>query len=123
MICVNELRKQDEHSSEILGPLANVIAPFAPFIAEQLWSDLGHKESVHLAPFPIHDEKWLVSNTVTYPVCINGKRRSEIVLPVNSPQDQIEKEAKALPEIIKWMEGKPAKKVIIVPDKMINIVI
>ena len=122
MICVNELRKQDEHSSEILGPLANVIAPFAPFIAEQLWYDLGQKESVHLAPFPMHDEKWLVSNTVTYPVCINGKRRSEIVLPVNSPQDQIEKEAKALPEIIKWMEGKPAKKVIIVPDKMINIV-
>jgi leucyl-tRNA synthetase len=123
MICVNELRKLNEHSADVLKPLVNCIAPFAPFIAEEIWSSFDESESIHKTPFPVHDEKWLVSDTITYPVCINGKRRSEIILPANSTNDVIEQHAKALPEIIKWMEGKPAKKVIIVPDKMVNIVV
>ncbi|HJW31436.1 MAG TPA: hypothetical protein VJ508_19540, partial [Saprospiraceae bacterium] len=60
---------------------------------------------------------------ITYPVCINGKKRSEIILPVNLDQDAIEAQAKALPEITKWIDGKPIRKVIIIPDKMINIVV
>jgi leucyl-tRNA synthetase len=123
MICVNELRKNEESASVILSPLIQLISPFAPFLAEELWQQLGHTESVHTTTFPIHDETWLVNTSVTYPVCINGKKRSEINLPVDTPKDVIEKEATALPEIIKWMEGKPIKKLIIVPDKMINIVI
>ena len=123
MICVNELRKLDEHSAEILAPLTKLIAPFAPFLAEELWQQLGHQDSVHTATFPLFDEKWLVSDEITYPVCINGKKRSEITLPVNSTHEVIQTSAKNLPEIIKWMEGKPVRKVIIVPEKMINLVI
>lgn len=122
MICVNELRKLNEHSLYILDPLTRVIAPFAPFIAEELWEQLGNTESVHKAAFPDVEEKWLINTSVTYPVCINGKRRSEIVLDVNTPQKEIESAAIALPEIMKWLEGKPIKKVVIVPQKMINIV-
>jgi leucyl-tRNA synthetase len=69
------------------------------------------------------DETWLVATSITYPVCINGKKRSEIILPAELKADVIEEKAKSLPEIEKWLEGKPIKKVIIIPDKMINIVI
>jgi len=123
MICVNELRKKEEHSASILEPLVNIIAPFAPFIAEEIWAHFGHTDSVHKAAFPSYDETWLAATSILYPVCINGKKRSEIELPVGLGNDSIEKQAKELPEIIKWIEGKPIKKVIIVPDKMINIVI
>ena len=123
MICVNELKKTEERSSQILSPLVQLISPFAPFIAEELWQQLGNKDSVHTSDFPIHDEKWLVSTSVNYPVCINGKKRSEINLAVGASNALIEQSAKELPEIIKWIEGKPIKKIIIVPDKMVNIVI
>ena len=69
------------------------------------------------------DEKWLVQDSITYPVCINGKKRSEITLSVNSSHDEIESSARNLPEINKWIEGKPIRKVIIVPEKMINLVV
>lgn len=123
MICVNELRKHNEHSIHILDPLVRSMAPFAPFTSEELWHHLGNTGSVHIAPFPEYDEKWLIQDSITYPVCINGKKRSEINLPVNSPNDVIESAARNLPDIIKWIEGKPIRKVVIVPDKMINLVI
>ncbi|MFZ1678495.1 MAG: class I tRNA ligase family protein, partial [Saprospiraceae bacterium] len=113
----------DEHSAEILDPLVRTMAPFAPFLTEELWSLLGHNSSVHLAPFPDYDEKWLVTTSITYPVCINGKKRGEINLPVGSSNGEIEKAAMDLPEILKWVEGKPIRKMVIVPDKMINLVI
>ena len=123
MICVNELRKTEERSAEILIPLVQVISPFAPFLTEELWQQLGQPGSVHTSAFPAHDEKWLVNTSINYPVCINGKKRSELILPAGTPNSAIESAAKELPEIIKWLEGQAIKKVIIVPDKMVNIVI
>lgn len=123
MICVNELRKANEHSIEILNPLVRLIAPFAPFIAEELWHLMGYPSSVHIASFPVHDDKWLVQDSITYPVCINGKRRSEITLPATSTNEEIEKKVISLEEIAKWIEGKPVRKVIIVPEKMVNLVV
>jgi leucyl-tRNA synthetase len=123
MICVNELRKSDERSADILKPFVQLLSPFAPFITEELWQQLGETSSVHTSVFPNYDEKWMVSASITYPVCINGKKRSEITLPAGSSNALIETGAKALPDIIKWTEGQTIKKVIIVPDKMVNIVI
>ena len=123
MICVNELRKLDEHSSFILEPFIRLLAPFAPFISEELWQSMGQQTSVHLASFPDYDGQWLVSTSVTYPVCVNGKKRSEINLPVDSSDSEIEKSARELPEITKWTDGKPIKKVIIIPGKMVNLVV
>ena len=123
MICVNELKKTEERSALILTPLVQLMAPFAPFIAEELWQQLGQTTSVHTSAFPLHDEKWLVNTSINYPVCINGKKRSEIILPVGTPNNVIEQSAKELPEIIKWLEGNAIKKVIIIPEKMVNIVI
>lgn len=123
MICVNELRKLDEHSVEILDPLVRLMAPFAPFLSEELWQQIGHKDSVHTAGFPMAEAKWLVQDSITYPVCINGKKRSEVTLSINSSNEEIESSARNLPEIHKWIEGKPIRKVIIVPEKMINLVV
>lgn len=123
MICVNELRKTDERSAEVLRPLVQLLSPFAPFITEELWQQLGEPQSVHTSTFPTFDEKWLINSSITYPVCINGKKRSEITLPVGTPNKEIETSAKELPEIIKWLEGQTIKKVIIVPEKMVNIVL
>lgn len=123
MICVNELRKTEERSAAILSPLVQLIAPFAPFITEELWQKLGNTESVHTVTFPSYDEKWLVNSSITYPVCVNGKKRSEITLPADTPTKVIESSAKELPEIIKWIDGKPIKKVIVVPGKMVNLVL
>ena len=123
MICVNELRRQEERSAEVLDPFVRLLAPFAPFLAEELWENLGHADSVHLAGFPVHDERWLVVSAVNYPVCINGKKRAEIELAVGLSNDEIEAQVKALPEVAKWTEGKPLRKVIIVPQKMINLVV
>ncbi len=123
MICVNELRKSGEQANKILAPLVQLMAPFAPFIAEEIWQKLGHDESIHKSTFPTHDEKWLVNTSTVYPVCINGKKRSEITLSVDTPKEQIETSAKALPEIQKWLEGQTIKKTIVIPGKMVNIVI
>ncbi|MEO5906161.1 MAG: class I tRNA ligase family protein [Saprospiraceae bacterium] len=123
MICVNELRRIDEHAEQVLNPLVRLIAPFAPFIAEELWEQLGNNTSVHKSEFPSFDEKWLVNTSFTYPVCINGKKRSELTLAVDATNADIENSAKALPDIIKWIEDKPIRKVIIIPEKMINFVI
>ncbi len=123
MICVNELRKLDEHSSEVLSPLTQLIAPFAPFVAEELWEALGNTNSVHTSRFPDFDDEYLIENVFTYPVCVNGKKRSEITLLKDVTNQQIEEQAKALPEIVKWLEDKPIKKVIIIPEKMINFVV
>src|SRR5690606_12414214 len=123
MICVNELRKTNERSSKVLTPLVQIMAPFAPFITEELWQLLGHQGSVHTSTWPKYDEKWLTSDTVLYPVCVNGKKRSEIELATDADQASIEARVLELPEIIKWLDGNPPKKVIIVPKKMVNVVV
>jgi len=123
MICVNELRRQDERSAGILEPLVRLLAPFAPFLSEELWEKLGSDTSVHVAAYPKAEERWLVVSSVTYPVCINGKKRAEIELGVDLDPAAIEEKVKALPEVLKWTEGKPLRKVIIVPRKMVNLVV
>jgi leucyl-tRNA synthetase len=123
MICVNELRKTDERSKAVLQPLVQLIAPFAPFISEELWHRIAGSGSVHTSAFPGFDEKWLVSSTITYPVCVNGKRRAEITLPAGTSNEVLEKSAMEMPDITKWLEGQSIKKVVIVPGKMVNIVL
>lgn len=123
MICVNEFRRLDIHAAQILDPFIRLLAPFAPFLSEELWENLGRQTSVHLATFPTPDARWLAVSAVTYPVCVNGKKRAEIELPVDLAQTEIEERVKALPEIIKWTDGKPLRKIIIVPQKMVNLVV
>lgn len=123
MVCVNELRKLNCNKRDILEPLIRLIAPFAPFTSEELWHQSGHNGSVHLADYPGFNEAFLVQDTESYPVCINGKKRGMEEVAKDTPREEIEKMVLELDFVKKWTEGKSVQKVIVVPGRMINIVV
>lgn len=123
MICVNELSDMKCNKRSILEPSVILIAPYAPHLAEELWEQLGHTESISGAAFPEFREEYLVENTFTYPVSFNGKMRFQMILPLDMLNDAIEVAVREAPESRKWLEGKTIKKIIIVPNKIINVVI
>lgn len=122
MICVNELSAQKCNSRQVLEPLVILLAPYAPHIAEELWSKLGHSESIVTAEYPIFEEKYLVESTKNYPVSFNGKMRFTMELPLDMPKDEIEKTVMADERTQKQLDGRTPKKVIVVPGKIVNIV-
>lgn len=122
MICVNELSTQNCHSRAILEPLAIVISPYAPHIAEELWSLLGHTGSIATVAFPIFEPAHLVESSKEYPVSFNGKMRFTMVLPLDLTKEQIEEIVMKDERTIKQLEGRTPNKVIIVPGKIINLV-
>ena len=122
MICVNELSSQNCHSRAILEPLAVVISPYAPHIAEELWSLLGHQGSIATVPFPVFDPQHLVESEKEYPVSFNGKMRFTIKLPLDLTKEQIEEIVMQDERTQKQLDGRMPNKVIIVPGKIINLV-
>jgi len=122
MICVNELSTQNCHSRAILEPLAILVSPYAPHIAEELWSQLGHKESISKVAFPVFDAKHLVETNKEYPVSFNGKMRFTIELPLDLTAAQIEEIIMKDERTQKQLDGRTPNKVIIVPGKIINLV-
>lgn len=122
MICVNELSSQNCHSRAILEPLAVVISPYAPHIAEELWSLLGNTESIATVPFPVFEPAHLVESDKEYPVSFNGKMRFTINLPLDLTKEQIEEIVMKDERTIKQLDGRTPNKVIIVPGKIINLV-
>ncbi len=123
MICVNELTALKCTKRGILEPLAILVSPYAPHIAEELWSLLGHSTSITLATFPEFKEEYLVESNFEYPVMINGKMRAKLNLPLSLTKEEIEKEIMSNETVQKWLEGNAPKKVIIVPGKIVNLVI
>lgn len=122
MICVNELSSQNCHSRAILEPLAILVSPYAPHIAEELWSQLGHTTSISEVAFPAFDAKHLVETNKEYPVSFNGKMRFTIELPLDLTKEQIEEIVMKDERTQKQLDGKTPNKVIIVPGKIINLV-
>lgn len=122
MIAANELSAQKCTSREILEPLAILIAPYAPHIAEELWSKLGHTESISEAGFPVFEEKHLVESAKNYPISFNGKMKFTLELPLNMSKDEIEKTVMAHEKTQMYLDGRTPKKVIVVPGKIVNIV-
>ncbi|MDV8065517.1 leucine--tRNA ligase [Rhodococcus sp. IEGM 1366] len=104
-------------------PLVLMLAPLAPHLAEELWSRLGHTESLAHGPFPAVEEKWLVEDTVEYPIQVNGKVRSRISVPADADRKAVEEIALADEKIVALLEGNAPRKVIVVPGKMVNIVL
>ncbi|HEX9152498.1 MAG TPA: leucine--tRNA ligase [Flavobacterium sp.] len=122
MICVNELSTQNCHSRAILEPLAILISPYAPHIAEELWALLGNSGSIATVDFPMFDAQHLVESSKEYPVSFNGKMRFTMVLPLDLTKEQIEEIVMKEERTIKQLEGRTPNKVIIVPGKIINLV-
>jgi leucyl-tRNA synthetase len=123
MICVNELTELKCNKREILEPLAIIIAPYAPHIAEELWSRLGYTQSITYAVFPDAKEEYLVESSFNYPVSFNGKTRFFQEYDLSLSKEDIEKEILKLEQTQKYLEGKPPKKVIVVHNKIVNIVV
>lgn len=122
MIAVNELISQNCNSREVLEPLAILISPYAPHIAEELWNKLGHSESISTAPFPKFEQQYLVESSKEYPISFNGKMRFTLELPLDLSKDEIESAVMAHEKTAQYLEGRTPKKVIIVPGKIVNIV-
>lgn len=123
MIAVNELNDVNCHKRAILEPLVQLITPYAPHIAEELWQQFGNQGSVVLAAFPQWDEKYTTENSKLYPVAVNGKTRTELEFALDASQADIEQIVLNNETVQKWLEGKAPKKIIFVKGKMINVVI
>lgn len=123
MICVNELTDLKCHKKVILSELLVIISPYAPHIAEELWSLIGNTESISLQQFPKWNPEYLVEDSFEYPVQVNGKVRVNLNFPADMSKEDIEKAVLANEQVIKWMEGKPLKKIIVVPKRIVNVVI
>lgn len=123
MICTNELMALKCRKRAILEPLVIAIAPYAPHIAEELWHLLEHTTSVTTATFPQWEEKYLIEDHFEYPVSFNGKVRFKLSMPLTATQVDIELAVKNAPESARWLEGKEIRKMIVVPQKIINVVL
>ena len=123
MICVNELTDMKCNKRAILEPMAIMISPYAPHIAEELWHQMGHNDSVVNQKFPEFDASNVMENTFTYPVSFNGKKRFDLELPLDMKQDEVQNAVVNAPEAQKWLEGVSIRKVIFIPKKIINIVV
>lgn len=123
MICANELTSLKCNKRSILEPLVIALSPFAPHLCEEIWEELGHKESVSFATYPKVEEKYLVESSFEYPISINGKVRTKMNFALDMPKEDMQKLVLASEVVKKWTEGKAPKKVIIVPGKIVNVVL
>jgi leucyl-tRNA synthetase len=123
MVAVNELKKLGCKNREVLEPLVCLLAPFAPFLTEELWEKLGHNSSIHHATFPLFDESKVVEDEIHYPICFNGKKRLEGSFAATATREEIMEQVIHVDGVDKYLEGKSPKKIIVVPGRMINLVV
>jgi leucyl-tRNA synthetase len=123
MILTNDLTKESVRPRAALETLLLLLAPFAPHMAEELWHQLGLTKALAYEPWPVAEEKYLAKSEIELPMQINGKLRGLLKIAPGSSKEAIEAAAKALPAFAEWTAGKTIKKVIVVPDKMINFVV
>lgn len=124
MICVNELTALGCRDRQALEKFLVLLAPFAPHLAEELWQEaLENPTSILHASFPAYEEAYLQEDTCEYPIAINGKVRAKIVFPLSMDHEQLKAAAIAHPDMERWIQGKPIKKIVLVPQKMVNIVL
>lgn len=123
MIAVNDFSKIKTSSKEILSDLVVCLSPFAPHLAEELWEKLGNTSSVTLANWPTFNEKYLVESNFAYPISVNGKKKMNLDMPLDLNKNEIEKTVLENSDVQKYLDGKPVKKLIVVPGKIVNIVV
>jgi len=123
MICTNELTDLKCNKREILEPLTILLAPYAPHIAEEVWKNLGHAETISYATFPTFNEKYLVESSFEYPISINGKTKFNLALELSLNKEEVEKVVLENEQTQKYLDGKSIKKVIVVHGKIVNVVV
>ncbi|NML64678.1 leucine--tRNA ligase [Hymenobacter sp. RP-2-7] len=123
MIAVNELTALGTRKRAILEPLTVLLSPFAPHLTEELWQALGHPDSISFASYPEFREEYLVEANVTYPLAINGKVREQREFAATATAADIEAAIRESDFVARFAEGKPVKKVVVVPGRMVNVVV
>ncbi len=119
----NELVGRDHIERAIATPLVLLLAPLAPHVAEELWRLLGHRQSLALEPWPVHDSAMLIDDQIELPVQVNGKLRGKIVVPADANDQQVEQAGLADEKVQAAIEGKTVRKVIVIKGRMLNIVV
>ena len=123
MIAVNELTDLKCNKRSILEPLAILVSPYAPHIAEELWERLGHTDSITIAAWPALNEQHLQDDAFEYPVSFNGKTRYFVTMPIDATPADVQAAALAHEKAAHWLEGKEPKKIIVVPKRIVNVVV
>ncbi len=123
MVLTNALTKEKHRPKEALEALALLLSPFAPHLAEELWSQLGHEKTLAYEPWPQHDDKWLTVDEVPLVVQVNGKVRAKLQVPADADKPALEALAKEAEGVQTWLDGKTIVKTIVVPGKLVNLVV
>ncbi len=123
MVCVNELTDLKCHKKEVLEQVLILLTPYAPHISEELWHQLGNTDSILDASYPVFDESYLKETAKEYPVSINGKLRTTMVIELSATPEQVQEMILQNDVVKKWTEGKELKKFIFVKNKMVNVVV
>jgi leucyl-tRNA synthetase len=123
MIFTNEMTKLERRPRALLEPFVLLLSPFAPHLCEELWEKLGRAPSVSQQPWPAFDPTLVVSDRVEIPLQVNGRLRSKIDVPADWTEEQVVTLAKQDAKMAEWLQGKPPKKVIYVPKKLVNFVV
>ncbi len=123
MIAVNELTEQQSNNRLIIEPLVILLSPFAPHIAEEIWKNLGHNNSIAHVEWPVFNPEFLVENSFEYPVSFNGKVRFKITLPADMSKEDVEQAVMNNEQTQKYLEGGVPKKMIVVVGRIVNIVV
>jgi leucyl-tRNA synthetase len=123
MIFCNEVSKVEAMPRRLWEPFVLLVAPYAPHIAEELWEKLGHKASLAREPYPVWDEALCADDEKEIVVQVNGKIREKFVAAAGTDSASLEATAKSLPKVQEWIGGKEIAKVIVVKDKLVNIVV
>ena len=123
MICVNELTTLKSRNKQILEKIVILLAPFAPHISEELWHELGKDSTVCDAQWPVWNEEYLKEDVVTYAISFNGKARYNLEIPAETSREEIEKIVLNHESSQRWLDGKTPKKIIVVPNKIVNVVV
>ncbi|MEO0469720.1 MAG: leucine--tRNA ligase [Bacteroidota bacterium] len=123
MVLAKELGKLKCHKREILTDFLIILSPFAPHFCEEMWEKMGHSNSILTAAYPQWKEEYLAEDKIEYPVQVNGKVRVRVSVAADASKDDVEAEVMANEVVQQWMDGKPARKVIVVPGRIVNIVV
>lgn len=123
MIATNELNDLKCHKRAVLEPLLILLTPYAPHVCEELWSLLGHTDTILEASYPVFEAKYVIESSKEYPISVNGKLRTTLSISLEASQPEVEKIVLSNEVVQKWLEGKQPKKIIFVKGKMINIVV
>lgn len=122
MECVNALNKQKALTPAVARQLTLLLAPFAPHMAEEIWAELGERESIHVSVWPAFDPELVVDDVVEVAIQVNGKLRGTMLAATDASKEELEAAAKQVDTVAKHLEGKEIVKIIVVPGKMVSIV-